>query len=101
MLSALESSQPRAFTAFGIVSITGPVEGVIVGGSVVTSLGGFEAPKTLYVTIGLATLCFLCAFPIPFIDNFWVFNVLLWLLMFAGGFILPPLTGMMLATIDP
>ena len=100
MLSALGAGETQAFTTFGIVSITGPVVGVIVGGSVTTALGGYSAPKTMYVALGLACFCLLCAAPIPFINDFWLFTVLLWLLLFSGGFILPPMTGIMLATID-
>lgn len=101
MLDSLDAAQAEAFTAFGIVSITGPVAGVIVGGSVTTKMGGFASPKTLYTTCALAFLCFLCAAPIPFINDFKLFNILLWLLLFSGGFILPPMTGIMLSTIDP
>ena len=101
MLSALGAEESQAFTTFGIVSITGPVVGVIIGGSVTTALGGYTAPKTLYLSCGIALFCLFCAAPIPFIENFWVFTVLLWLLLFSGGFILPPMTGIMLATIEP
>lgn len=100
MISVLGVGESIVFTAFGIVSITGPVLGVVIGGNVTTKLGGYSSKKSLYTTCALAFFCMLVAAPIPFLDNFAVFTALLWLLLFSGGFILPPLTGVMLSTVD-
>lgn len=40
-----------------------------------------------------------CAFPIPFLDNFYVIASLFWGLLFFGGFILPPATGIMIQSV--
>ena len=84
---------------FGIVSITGPVLGVVIGGNVTSYLGGFRSKKALMMTQLISFLCVLSAIPIPFIDNFWVFVSLLWLLLFFGGYMMPSLSGIMLETI--
>ena len=42
MLAELKIEESLVFTTFGIVSITGPVFGVIVGGNVTTKMGGCE-----------------------------------------------------------
>jgi sugar phosphate permease len=34
------------------------------------------------------------------LDNFWIFLILLWLLLFFGGSVLPCMTGIMLNTVD-
>jgi hypothetical protein len=41
MISALKVEESVVHTTYGIVSITGPVLGVVVGGNVTTSFGGF------------------------------------------------------------
>ena len=89
------------FGMFGIVSITGPVMGVLVGGYVTTALGGYNSLNSMYVTIVLSIFCLLCAAPIPYIHDkslYLLVVVLLWFLLFAGGFILPCMTGIMLNT---
>ena len=82
------------------MSITGPVTGVVVGGNIVTKLGGYNSKKSLYLTCIIACICLFCTMPIPFFDNFASFTVLLWLLLFCGGFILPSLTGIMLNSVE-
>ena len=100
MISVLEVEESIVFTTFGIISITGPVLGVVVGGNVTTSFGGCSAKKSLYLCCGIAAGCLVCAAPIPFVTNFPLFITLLWFLLFFGGFILPAMTGIMLATVD-
>ena len=100
MISVLEVEETLVFVTFGIVSITGPVLGVVVGGNVTTAFGGCSAKKSLYLCCGIAAGCLFCAAPIPFMMNFPVFITLLWFLLFFGGFILPAMTGIMLATVD-
>jgi len=100
MITHLQQPEEVVFTTFGIVSITGPVTGVVVGGNVTTKLGGYNSKRSLYLTCGIASLCLFCAVPIPFVTNFIAFVALLWLLLFCGGFILPSLTGIMLNTVE-
>jgi hypothetical protein len=103
MITVMKVEKATVFTLFGIVSITGPVMGVVVGGYVTTALGGYNSPKALYTACGLSAFCLTCAMPIPFIYNYDLYPlvvVLLWFLMFAGGFILPCMTGIMLNTVE-
>jgi hypothetical protein len=51
------------------------------------------------MTYVFTVFCLISAIPIPFIDNFVLFCVLLWFLLFFGGSILPSLTGIMLNTV--
>ncbi len=39
------------------------------------------------------------ALPIPFVDNFTIFKILIWLLLFFGGFIVPVMTGILLTSV--
>jgi hypothetical protein len=41
------------------------------------------------------------ALPVPFINNFYLFAGLVWLLLFFGGFIVPIMTGLLLSIVKP
>ena len=41
------------------------------------------------------------ALPMPWFTEFWVVGLLTWLLLFFGGFIVPPLTGVMINSVPP
>jgi MFS family permease len=43
----------------------------------------------------------LCGLPVPFLDNYRAFQVLVWLLLFFGGFIVPVVTGILLTSVKP
>ena len=86
--------------SFAIVSITGPVLGIVVGGNFTTYLGGYYSENALYSTVGISILCACTAIPIPFLNSFYVTIVLLWFLLFFGGSALPCLTGIMLNTVS-
>ena len=100
LINEIKQKEDVVLGTFGIVSITGPVFGVVIGGNVTSALGGFRSKKALMMTQLMSFLCVLSALPIPFIDNFWIFVILLWLLLFFGGYMMPSLSGIMLETID-
>jgi sugar phosphate permease len=99
MIIVLQQSEATVFICFGVVSITGPVLGVIIGGNITTYLGGYSTRKSLQQTLCFTCLCLVFALPAPFIDNFPLFCSLLWFLLFFGGAILPSLTGVLLNTV--
>lgn len=103
MISHLGVPETKVFISFAISTITGPVVGVIVGGTLTTKFGGYTSRKAMYLIIAFGTLCCLVALPTPFfegVDAFWPFLILIWLLLFFGGAILPGMTGIMLNTVN-
>jgi len=40
-----------------------------------------------------------CAIPIPFLSEFYTVASLYWGLLFFGGFVLPPMTGIMIGSV--
>lgn len=48
MLEVLKQEESTVFISFGVISITGPVLGVVVGGNITTCLGGYSTRKSLY-----------------------------------------------------
>lgn len=100
LMTTLSIPETTVFISFSIISITGPVFGVVVGGNLCTYLGGFRAKASLYMVMFFSLLCLFSAAPIAFLDNFYLFVTLLWFLLFFGGAILPSMTGIMLNTVE-
>lgn len=94
----------RAFvsTIFAVVSITGPIFGVVFGGFISSKFGGYNHPKSMLVTAAVSVCAVLVSGPAGFIPSnlFYVQVFLLWCLLFTGGFMVPNMTGMMLNTVD-
>ena len=100
-INELKQEESVVFVSFAVISITGPVVGVIVGGNIISKLGGYTTKKSLSMTALFTSFCLVTSIPIPFLDSYIVVCVLLWLLLFFGGAILPALTGIMLNTVKP
>lgn len=99
LITDLKVNENTVFITFAIVSITGPVLGVIVGGNVTTALGGYNSKKALRLSLIVSSFCACVAAPIAFINSFPLFVALLWFLLFFGGSVLPCMTGIMLNTV--
>lgn len=100
MLTILKQEETTVFICYTVVTITGPVLGTIVGGSVSTCLGGYRTRKSVIQTLVFTYCCVCFAVPIPLISNFPGFLALLWFLLFFGGSILPSLAGILLSTVN-
>ena len=100
IITQINVDKSTVFIGFGIVSITGPVLGVVVGGNITTCLGGYNSRKALIITSIVSILCLFCSVPVPFCTEFAQIVVLLWFLLFFGGAILPAMTGIMLNTVE-
>ena len=101
-ITVMEVKREIVFTIFGIVSVTGPIIGVIFGGYISGKFGGYNHPTCQQVTAAVSVLAVICSTPAGFIPKnlFALQVVLLWCLLFSGGFIMPNLTGMMLNTVS-
>lgn len=100
MITVLKQDEEIVFPTFAIISITGPVLGVVVGGNVTTALGGYNAPKSLKMMCLVSFFAVGSSIPVALTDNFPIVVSLIWLLLFAGGFILPTITGVMLNQVE-
>ena len=104
LITVINIDKSTVFDEFAIVSVTGTVFGVLAGGYISSLLGGYNSKKTMYYTCILAIFCFACALPIPYVNNknnIGVIMICLWFMLFASGFILPCMTGIMLNTVRP
>lgn len=69
--------------------------------SAVTSswVGGADSPRLKYYSMVAAWLCIPFVIPIPFANNYQVFAVLVWFVLFIGSFILPIVQSQLLSVI--
>ncbi len=87
------------YIVFSSVSITAPILGCIIGGSLTNYVGGYESDKALYVCLVFCLMSCFVGIPVAFIDTFWLVSALIWLLLFFGGALVPPLTGGLLVLV--
>jgi sugar phosphate permease len=85
---------------FSVTVITAPVGGLIVGGIITTKLGGFEKKKAHLLVLGVSYCALLFSFPVTIFNTFAPSFTCLWFLLFFGGFALPSVTGIMIASVD-
>mmetsp|Transcript_41887 Transcript_41887/g.64108 ORF Transcript_41887/g.64108 Transcript_41887/m.64108 type:complete len:124 (+) Transcript_41887:1396-1767(+) len=84
---------------FSTASLTAPIGGVFLGGVMTSSYGGYNSIKAMKLQCYMGVCAVLCALPIPFCDTFYKAGMLFWGLLFFGGFILPPVTGIMINSV--
>jgi hypothetical protein len=59
----------EVFVIFGVVSITGPVLGVVTGGKIISKIGGYNSRRSFYVIIVVAFFASFCSIPMGHIHN--------------------------------
>ncbi|GJD12076.1 hypothetical protein Gasu2_61890 [Galdieria sulphuraria] len=90
---------------FVIVSVTAPIIGVLIGGHLIDSLGGYKQPEAL--SRSLRVICvfgFLAFIPAWFCvlkspSNLLFFGISIWLIIFFGAAMVAPLTGIMVSAV--
>ncbi|KNC86164.1 hypothetical protein SARC_01690 [Sphaeroforma arctica JP610] len=89
--------------AFSVVSATGPLTGVIVGGIVMDKLGGYRGVEGMITTCKVSTVFGVCAvlaaYTVIFVHNFWANIGLIWILLAFGGGIVPGATGVLMSSV--
>mmetsp|Transcript_21533 Transcript_21533/g.19100 ORF Transcript_21533/g.19100 Transcript_21533/m.19100 type:complete len:295 (+) Transcript_21533:106-990(+) len=96
MRLVLKIPEEIVFPAFSIITLTGPTIGCIVGGGMTHLLGGYDHPNALKLVLYVGFIGTIVSLPIPFIEHTPTFLILFWLSLFAGGFIMPGATGIMI-----
>lgn len=98
MQTVLHMDPKKVFITFAVVCITAPVLGVMVGGYFIQKLGGYTNKAALDHCFKVAILAGASGVCLPIIDFIPLFVILIWLLLFFGGSIVPGLTGIMLSS---
>jgi len=84
---------------FIVTTLSAPIGGVIVGGIITQSFGGYNTPKAMKMQCLMGACAVICALPIPYFENFYYVGMLFWGVLFFGGFVLPPVTGIMIDSV--
>lgn len=95
----LKMDAKNVFITFAIVCITAPVLGVLVGGYLISRLGGYTDNRALDACFYISILAFFSGISLPFLDHIPVFVGLIWFLLFFGGSIVPGLTGILISSV--
>ena len=96
----LNTTEKERVFYFTFTSFTAPIIGVVIGGIFTTKLGGYNSKSAQIVQCSMSVLAVFFAFPIPFLNSFPAFLGLLWMVLFAGGFCLPSVTGIMINSVN-
>lgn len=107
-INVLNFERAKVNIAYAIVSITGPTSGcgygnwfIYLGGYIINRRGGYENPTTIYFVFVFASVGIGCAVILPFVSGFYIAAILLWIVLFFGGAMMPGLTGIMMVSVPP
>jgi len=115
LIVVIGKQQADVTAAFGVTSITAPIAGVFIGGTIIDKLGGYQGAvataRTLRVCAFFAVLAAssaaLCAF-VPKVAGsddpdlgFWLTISLIALTLLFGGAIIPAATAIIVSAVDP
>lgn len=67
----------------------------------ISKIGGYDNPKTVYYVFVFSAIGIGSAVIIPFVEGMVVICVLLWIVLFFGGAMMPGLTGIMMSSVSP
>lgn len=96
MQQVLHSSYSTATLYFAFTSFFAPLTGVVFGGAIISMHGGYNTRRSREIILIIGWICTAFCIPIPIVDNFTSFGVLVFGLLFFGASLLPSLTGIML-----
>lgn len=92
-------NQNLYFYSYVIICLTSPTLGVLIGGKIVSLFGGYESKHSILLCGLFGMLASGFAFFVPFQKEIWFFTLLLWLVLFFGGAIVAPLTGIIITSL--
>lgn len=93
--------------SFALSSLTGPTAGVFFGGWYIDKHGGYKddtgqaAAGTLKRCTCFGAMALAFAFPAAFLKSFWPIQIAMWFVLFWGGALLSPATGVCINAVSP
>ena len=100
MMNALGATNlTQTLMCFAIICLTSPTLGILIGSSIINYQGGYETKNSILICLISSTLSAICTIPAPFMTNIYTFTLCLWLVLFFGGAIVPPLNGIIMSSI--
>eukprot|EP00298_Acanthocystis_sp_HF-20_P002283 c12709_g1_i1.p1 GENE.c12709_g1_i1~~c12709_g1_i1.p1 ORF type:complete len:358 (+),score=143.24 c12709_g1_i1:90-1076(+) len=100
LIEIVHTPKVQVLTAFAVTALTAPTFGVISGGIFIDKIGGYQnTTRCLIVLMVFAVIAFGLSIPAGYILDFWTVIGLLWFVLFFGGSILAPATGIILRSV--
>lgn len=100
--NVLNSGKENVLPIFILISLTGPVLGIIIGGAVVQKLAkGYEGKHSIFFCLIFGICAFSSTIPVSFVENKYIFAIILWSVLFFGGAIIPNIQGIMISSLQP
>lgn len=87
------------FFTYVSICITAPISGVIIGGSLVQSIGGYESKHSILFCIVILSLGALGALPLYWLDQILFVGAVFWFIMFCGGCAVPSIIGILISSL--
>ena len=95
----IEGAKKR-FYMFGSIVVTSPPLGMVVGGIILTKIGGYESEKAIYIPLICSLIVSIIANLATLSSNVFLFLPLFWIYFFAGSIIIPAANGISLVSVD-
>ena len=92
----LVEKQSERLGYFTLVCFTSPTSGVLLFGYLISKKGGYQSKDSLFFCLILGILAAIFAFLAPLVKNIILFVLLVWLVLFFGGGIVPTITGVII-----
>ena len=102
LIDIIQANPLLVIISFSITTITAPLFGIIVGGIISDSYGGYKGKNTykaIQMCCSFGFISFIFAFPLGFLFSFVYITVLLWSFLFFGAMIVPIGTGIMISCV--
>lgn len=102
LIDIIGAPQIYVIAVFSFVTVTAPLMGVLVGGTLSDDYGGYKG-KNVYKAIQMAfafgIISFFFSFPCGFLFNFSYISIFIWVLLFFGAAVVPVATGIMISCV--
>jgi len=85
---------------FSLTCITAPVFGALLSGVAGSKFGGFDSVYAIPSCMFFGIISVISAIFVPMSNDFKVLILLIWIMLFCGGYILPITTGVMLNSVE-
>ena len=95
----IEEAEKR-FMMFGAVIVTSPPLGMVIGGIILSKVGGYESEKAIYIPLIFSLIVSIFANLAPLSKNVYIFLPLFWVYFFCGSAIIPAANGISLVSVD-
>ena len=95
----IEEAEKR-FIMFGAVIVTSPPLGMVIGGIILSKVGGYESEKAIYIPLIFSLIVSIFANLAPLSTNVYIFLPLFWVYFFCGSVIIPAANGISLVSVD-